>query len=333
MKTITVLGWYGKKNCGDESYKLAFPTIFQNYNFIFTDKITSKHRKISDAFILGGGDVLSPAFLSQLKDVKQPKHIISASANEHIEPKSLESFSNIFVRDYKSLEIMNKKKIKATYAPDIAFCLSGNQLNGKKLIKDHFKKQKRELYEHCVAVVVNCFLAEDHANSFDVRKAFCFHDVSYKLAHTLDFTNASFIFIPFGQEPPWDDRVSNLWVANKAKFWQKNLCVWTEPNVQNVLDMISGVDAIISTRLHSTIFAMATKTPFIDITHNHKNRWLLETTAKKNHSVNYEALDVENFKLKLNDLILNPEVHKKELAILLDKQRALLEGLHNVCLA
>lgn len=332
MKTITVLGWYGKNNCGDESYKKAFPTIFKNYKFNFTDIIKAEHKN-SDAFILGGGDVLSPIFLNQLIDIEKPKHIISVSANEQIDPKLLKNFKNIFVREHASLEILTKKGISASYAPDVAFALSGDPIKGNKLIKKHFEEQDRDLYENKVVVVINGFLAEEHSSAFDVRITFNFHDMVYKLSHVMDYTPASFIFIPFGQDLPWDDRVTNLWAASKAKFWKKNLCIWKESNVQNVLDMISSVDAIISTRLHSTIFAMATKTPIIDITHNHKNRWLLETTDKKHFSINYRAVDEEALKLKLNDLLENRQVHVKELSILLDKQRALLEGLGNVCLA
>jgi colanic acid/amylovoran biosynthesis protein len=328
MKTVTVLGWYGKSNCGDESYKMAFPAVFKNYKFNFVNKITDHN---SDAYILGGGDVLAPSFLNQLVNVKKPKHIISVSANEKVDPELLKGYANIFVREKQSLDILTKKGVKASYAPDVAFALSGDPVRGLELMRNHFVEQKRDMYERRIVVVINGFLAEDHANGFDVRRAYNFQDLTYKLSHVLDHTNASFVFVPFGQELPWDDRVTNMWIASKAKFWKKNLCI-SESNVQNVLDIISSADAIVSTRLHSTIFAMTTKTPIVDITHNHKNRWLLETVDKNHFSVNYRAIDEGALKLKINDLISNRNIHAKELSILLDKQKEILGGLSNVCL-
>src|SRR4051812_19339112 len=111
MKVVTTLGWYNKSNCGDESYKLAFPKVFPDYEFRFADKLTPEIIGESDAFILGGGDVMSNAFLDQLAFINKPKHIISVSANEGVDITRLTNFDNIIVRDNKSLEILKNKGI------------------------------------------------------------------------------------------------------------------------------------------------------------------------------------------------------------------------------
>ena len=69
METITVLGWYGHGNVGDESYKTSFPLLFPNYNLVFTDSLTNELKKKSAAVILGGGAVIEKPFLKQLSNV------------------------------------------------------------------------------------------------------------------------------------------------------------------------------------------------------------------------------------------------------------------------
>lgn len=91
-----------------------------------------------------------------------------------------------------------------------------------------------------------------------------------------------------------------------------------------------AADAVISTRLHSTIFSITAHTPFIDITHNHKNAALLATVDKQQYSVPYEGFDVEKVQQMLKHLLWNRESTEKELQSLVDKQRALLKGLSDV---
>jgi polysaccharide pyruvyl transferase WcaK-like protein len=330
MKVVTVLGWYGKSNCGDESYKLAFPKIFPDYEFRFVDKLTPEVIGESSAVVLGGGDILSDTFLDQLAFVKKPKHIISVSANAKVDPSKLAGFENIIVRDYKSLEILRQKGVSCKYMPDVAFALTCDKMRGRRLLRKEFDSKNREKYEKVVAIIINGFLADAEANSYDVRRFINFHKLAYDLGHIADFTPASFCFIPFGQELPWDDRVTNMWVSQKCKFWRKNTVIYSEPSVQNILDMMGAADAVISTRLHSTIFSYAVGTPFMDITHNHKNSWLLQTLEQNDYSMPYEGFNDEEAIRRLKDLLFNREFHDKQIQSTVDKQRALLEGLSDV---
>lgn len=331
MKVVTALGWYGKDNCGDESYKLAFPNVFPDYEWRFTDFLTPEKLSQTDAVVLGGGDVMSDPFLNQLAFVTKPKHIISTSATSSTDPDKLVGFKNIIVRDTSSVEILKKKGIQAKYKPDVAFSLTADKMNGRKLIRKEFVAQKRDLYEKLVVVVMNGYLADAESNSYDVRKFINFHKLAYDMGHVMDFTPASFIFIPFGQRLPWDDRVPNMWVAQKAKFWQKNVTVLNELSVQNILDIIGAANAVISTRLHSTIFSITANTPFIDITHNHKNSALLETIDRKQYSVPYESFDADRVKKMLKHLLWTPDT-EKDLQALADKQKSLLKSSREICL-
>lgn len=325
---ITALGWFDCNNTGDESYKLAFPMIFKNHTWVFTNKLKQSHIDQSDAIVLGGGDIMSDPFLDQLTSVKKPKYIISASCTENTDTAKLLDFQNIIVRDLTSLEILKNKNIKACYYPDIAFALKGNKLKGKSLLENEFILQKRDHYQITIGIIINCYLVD----KFETKKFLEFQNFTYDLSHLIDYTNASFVFIPFGQNFPCDDRVSNMWIANKCKYWKKNIVLTNQLNVQNILDIISACDVVISTRLHSTIFSIANSIPYLDIIHNHKNLALSYTTNKQQYTTPYNPFDLDKNIEFLKKIIINREGIKKELFDLVDNYKKLFEELNNVCL-
>jgi polysaccharide pyruvyl transferase WcaK-like protein len=312
---IQVIGWYDKGNCGDESYKLSFPKLFPSYDFTFSDKICNT----AGAHVLGGGDIVCEAFINVLKSANN-KHIMSATmSNPDVD---ISDFRNVWLRDNRSIEIAAKSGIKAHYCPDFAFALKGDAERGRRITKALFKSDGADHYSKTVAVIINGHLSGDHQQRADEQVAF--QHMSYKLAKMMDTTNASFIFLPFGTKQPWDDRTANANVASKCKFFKKNTIVYSPLDVQNTLDVIAGVDAVISTRLHASIFAIASETPFIDITHNHKNLGLLETLNLMELSVSYGGFDAKRAAEILNRLLMNGGKIRDALADVATQQRSKL---------
>src|SRR5271169_5499207 len=58
-RSILVYGYYNHKNMGDELFKLAFETIFPDYQFIFTDTIDATALEQASAVFIGGGSILN----------------------------------------------------------------------------------------------------------------------------------------------------------------------------------------------------------------------------------------------------------------------------------
>lgn len=281
---VNVCGWYNHDNCGDEAYKIAFPQVLRDHDFIFTDKPINN----ASAYILGGGDIISAFFLDSLKKINAPKHIMSVTLREETNAKDLKQFDSIQVRDMASLEIAKAKNIKATFVPDITFVLEPNRKNGQKIIEGYFKKEGNDLYEKTVAVVLNGHLLSGHAGT--ALDASRFEKLCYDIAVASDNINASFIFLPFGKRMPWDDRIANAICASRCKYWKKNVVIYDSLSPQETLDVIGASDMLMSMRLHSSIFACICGVPFIDITHNHKNKYFLDTIDFKEFSIEYDNI-------------------------------------------
>lgn len=307
---IGVVGWYNYDNCGDESYKLSFPTIFPQHDFAFGNTPP----KDVDFYVLGGGDVVAPYFVDSLVATGKPLHLMSATISQDV---PLDKFRSIVVRDQNSFEKARLLHSDVTLAPDFAFALKANATRGGWLIEDLFKG--RSLYQKVVVVVLNGHLLP--SNGTPAWKNTNSESLFYGLAEVADRTDASFLFLPFGMQPlPQDDRVANAWCASKCKYWNKNAVIFHRLDVQDTIDIIAASNAVISSRLHSTIFSCITGTPFVDITHNHKNASFLRDVGLSRLSLHYPGLGTDELHESLNYLLKNPDEIQQELRVVASRE-------------
>tara|TARA_B100001778_G_scaffold334019_1_gene344013 strand:- start:2472 stop:3452 length:981 start_codon:yes stop_codon:yes gene_type:complete len=316
-RVVNVVGWYGKNNVGDESYKLAYKTLWPNENLVFSDEPVE-----ADYHILGGGDIVSPSFTKNKFD-----SVMSVSFPAHANPEQLKDCERIWVRDELSLSNAENLGLKAELVPDFAFALRPNPADGLRKIRSLFKSEELDLYSQRIAVVINSHVSA--ASDSLASKYIQFERFAWEIASLADNFPASFIFIPFGTSPPWDDRSAAASAASKCKFWKKNCCVYNRLSVQETLDVLSACDAAISMRLHSSIFCTVGHTPFLDITHNHKNPNFLKTIGKQDWSIPYGSFCKESAKTKLMHRLERQKEDSKSLREISDEQRERLRNRAN----
>ena len=311
---IDVLGWYFKNNIGDESYKFTFPLLFPGHEFNFFDELKTSATTV----ILGGGNILNKEFVDIFNKIKCHKKLcISVGATEFHEVLADE----IYVRDIKSLEIIPGAK----YIPDLAFSLTPNYENGRKLIQKFFKNL--DLYNQIIVVCPNAHLS-DKRNTL-ARDHLYYEKFCYELAKLADETPASFIFLPFCRSMPWDDRTVCFNIASKCHFWKKNVVLSEELGVQDVLDVISASTLVLSQRLHASIFSCVSGVPFLDIVHHDKNKSFLETINRTDLMISYWDFSIIYLKERINHLLLSFETEKEKLNNMTSLQRSKLKEVVN----
>lgn len=327
---ILVLGWFGHGNTGDEAYKIAFPKVFPQYDFQFVDHIEQDHK--AEAYVLGGGNVLTSEFINQLSKINgKQKSIISCSAFNDIKPDDLKLFDKIIVRDKLSLNKLQKLGLDCSLMPDLGFSFEVNYSDGYIFLKNKFIESRCELYDKVITVVVNAYVAISGADARKSKDELAFLHFCYSLAEIIDQVPASFVFIPFSTRFPADDRISNALVASRCKFWKKNIVVFDKLSVQDTINIIGASDAVISMRLHSTIFSCVANVPFVDITHHDKNLGFLDTIGKIDSSISYWNFDTDKCKRMINDMLKEPEPIRAELkGITTEQKRQLVEVSNNV---
>lgn len=327
-RRITVLGWYGHGNVGDESYKISFADLFPGDDLYFTDKVDDRARNC-DAAILGGGNVLSPYYLDEILKLNVPRYAFSISVSLGLESidRVAGVFDKVFVRDYESIRHLADRSVEAHYLPDFAFTLRPDKRRGATLVRGIFEQAQADRYNKVVAVVMNSNVLV--RNDLLARDWSTFDSVAWQLSGLADATNASFLFLPFGTRAPHDDRIANSFVAGRCKWYKKNAVVYDRLSVQDTLDVLSAVDCTISSRLHSTIFSCVGGTPFIDLTHHSKNEWFLKSIGRQDCAVSYWQFSRPRVAELLNSFIASPETPAADLLGISERFRTLLTGVAN----
>ncbi len=285
---LAVLGWYGHHNVGDEAYKIAFNKVFPEHFFHFANKLAGSSLA---NIVLGGGNVVSDYFIQQVP-AKSSKHAISVGITSDSPVASLSQFNTVIVRDVRSLALLASHGIKAQLMPDLTFSLEPSKKKGREYLERSFKLAGADLYSKVVAVVFNSYLLKFNS----VRGHTSFLKFASDMVALLDGTMASFVFVPFGREMPFDDRVANAWIASQCKWHKKNYVVYDYLSVHETLDLIAACDATISTRLHGNIFSCIGGAPFIDVYHHDKSLGFTETIGRSGWSVEYWNLDLKYMK-------------------------------------
>lgn len=299
---IKILGWYNHGNVGDEAYKSAFPLLFSGHDLEFVEELNEGDAP--DVVVLGGGDVVYPSFTQHFKKLPPTVEKIAASVSltDNSDLPFLKNFKQVFVRDYRSALLADRSGYKSTYLPDFTFMLQPEPIAGRYYLQQKFAEQGHELYEKIVVCVVSNYLANTKLDVL-ARDLTAFLKLSQDMAQVCDETSASFVFMPFSIKSPWDDRVSCSWVADRCKFFQKNIVLWEPLDVQMTLDIIGAANACVSSRLHSSIFSTISGVPFIDLTHHTKNLGFLEAIEKTAWSMPFWEFSITHYKTLLGKFL------------------------------
>jgi len=131
MKNTLILGYYNKKNIGDDYFQFLFKKILPNDNLIFYDpnKIKDIPKNI-DLLICGGGDIITDYFTTKIIYLKKefekkynrylPSYAISVGISypdqiKENNPYFLDIFDHIIVRNKNEKLFIIKCKKKINY--------------------------------------------------------------------------------------------------------------------------------------------------------------------------------------------------------------------------
>jgi hypothetical protein len=132
---VLVLGFYDRKNTGDDQYKLTIPAFFSHrYHFDFVsidDAVGHADARMQDyAFVIcGGGDIINPYFMPKIKRViaryAGPTYAISVGIPYDADVHFLDAFDHVVVRGKRDLLLANKfiGSKNVSYMPDVGFML------------------------------------------------------------------------------------------------------------------------------------------------------------------------------------------------------------------
>lgn len=263
---ISIVGWYGMKNVGDEAFRCVLPEFFEGHEIEF---ITPPNKcNNPDIVILGGGAVTAPFYLDILPDCPRYGLGLSIAYESEIELLSKYNFKGIFCRNSTDIEQMrNKLDCPVDVMPDLAFLL---QPNNSKIIEKYSNGKKKP-----IGVFVTDYVNPAIDRSVDDFGARAWSFVQ-TMAKELDKLSKEFeiILVPCSTGGYGDDRRINLDLAAFMKSRPVNIMETLSPT--EMIDLISGMHATICMRLHAHIFSIIAGTPLLSIGVTRKVKLLLE---------------------------------------------------------
>jgi polysaccharide pyruvyl transferase WcaK-like protein len=259
---IGILGWYGKKNIGDDAFCKVMLDFFENPASMVGNNVsfyTPPNKPEGDVIILGGGAVVSPYYLNLLPKDK-PLYALGVNLEYESEANLIRNipFHEVVVRQEADIPLLNDMPFKVTLAPDLAFWY-------KTPYKPTSENRSRR-----VGVMLTDYIKPAINRSFD-KSGERYKKFIVEMAARLDslIEEGYVVYLyPCSTGGYGDDRRINLDV--KA-FMKHEPVIYLESfTPEKLINHLAWCDFTICMRLHAHIFSAIAKTPCISITFTRK---------------------------------------------------------------
>lgn len=271
-KNITILGWYGKNNVGDEAFKPAHRSVFDGHNLTFHTPPDPCPK--GDLVVLGGGAVVAPYYLDILPDCPRYALGVDIAYKSEIDLMAKYDFKGVYVRNNTDVEEMKQKLgCPVEGIPDLAFMI---RPSGEDVLGRYKKQPNKKTLGVLVTDYVNPAIDRSveqfsaRANSFVTRLAkeldIIYREEGYEI-----------ILIPCSTGGYGDDRRINFDLMAFMKNPAINILDTLSP--QETIDLIAGLDMAVCMKFHAHIFSIIAATPFVSISFTRKVELLLNENS------------------------------------------------------
>ena len=261
---IVVVGYFGKSNLGDNLFTEAFPKLFPEHTFAFTDMLTIDQVSKADAIFFGGGSYLdAPPFVKPEaidKLIEKPILYIGVGAETNIHPGHkalLQKAKLVAIRSPKFLSKMKEINPNTIVIPDIV-CSLGSKNNLKRIAKSL-------LFIPNVEVVPRW--NDPH------WKHSAFTSFKCEVAQVLDALVADkwmVRFLPLCTSDVKNDEWAATEIINAMDARGSTYRAGTVRNYDQFTSLVGNYELVITQRYHGIIGSELSLTPYIALAHHDK---------------------------------------------------------------
>lgn len=263
---ISVVGWYGMNNVGDDAFQVVLSELLSAHQVEFVRPPQTCDSP--DLVILGGGAVASPFYLKKLPECPRYALGIDIAYTSEIDLVAAANFREVYVRNSTDiLEMQEKLNCPVASIPDLAFLL-------KPTGKDILGKYKKHPTQKTLGVLVTDYVnpAIDRSLINFGARADSFITIMAKELDKLA-KDYEIMLIPCSTGGYGDDRRINLDLS--AFMESRPTLIFDTLSPQDMIDLIAQLDVTICQRFHAHIFSIIAGTPFVSIDFTRKVNLLL----------------------------------------------------------
>jgi polysaccharide pyruvyl transferase WcaK-like protein len=284
---ISMVGWYGRRNIGDEAFKLAHEALLSPHEITYhVDKID----KDADCVILGAGDVIQPFYLDVIPRERE-FYVLGAGLGYRPEAALLKErrVRQAIVRNAADVELLRAQEVNAAYAPDLTFIL------------DHAAMPRVELESAGDGRKKLCVLLSDHISPShwhaDPRRLSYFEYFKWELAQAISFLSEFYeiYWLPLSDDLDAFDTKLHMDVLHRvARRGAHHLLPY--PGTPEVaIGTLREMDLVVSMKYHGIIFATLLGVPFVNIGVSRKTQQFCIESKLAEYSVLPFSFEKERF--------------------------------------
>ncbi len=298
MPKVLVYGWYHQGNIGDELFMDAFKHLFPNFDFEFTEIITSKKLQDVDAVFFGGGSFLlglpniEGSALQQLKSKKI--FYIGVGVETHIHPIHIELMKLaklIATRSSNQISRLLTINPNVIGIPDLVHALQSK-------VPSYVKQKKTILVMPNICVVPKVSDAHWKHAAWTYFKS--------EFVQFLDFMSGNghkIKFFPMCENLEASDTwASNELVSHMEKRHASMILLNPPKAFEEVISLVSQHELLITQRFHGIVLSEMAGTPHMSIHHHDK---LKNHKSNSGQSISYYNSSKQLFIDTFNSILSN----------------------------
>lgn len=280
---VTVLGWYGRHNVGDEAFKLCFEEGFRRLDLRPEIEFSSSSPGAVPYIILGGGDVIRSLYIEWIPPGTEIYALgVGLSFEDDIELLREHRVALALFRNERDVNVARMAGIDASYCPDLTFILP----KATPLRIPSQGERKR------LGVMLSDEISPTSAG-ISQREYSYWEYFKWELAAILDDLAPYYLieFVPLSVYDSIDDRKVHQDVFRRMRKRSSVVLHDEELTVQQARDLISSFDLVVSMKYHGIVFAVQAGVPFINIAETRKSLLFCEENG-------LEALSIPKYSLQ-----------------------------------
>lgn len=254
---ITIFGWYGRGNLGDEAFKSAFGSMFAGSEFRFISNNDEVPK--DDILILGAGDVVKSFYLNKIQS-DRPYYALGVGCAYPDDISLLgKNCQGVYFRNQADFKAAQAMGMNAFLCPDIAFSLPVQASPEKDPIAQVGKKK--------LAVILSNSVIQPGISSDQMGDVSYQEYMKWELAKALDYLSEFYHvnFIPLSHERFAYDIGMHYDVSSRMEKGMDQL-IWDQPiDPYQALSGIKDYDLVITMKFHGMIFATMMGIPFVNV--------------------------------------------------------------------